>query len=82
MEKALSLITLSVDSMFLQAKSRTGTTESIEGRVMNMAFNTGRLPDDFFHWRGLSLGPDRSPCIDSHKRLIVLRISRMLLHIH
>ena len=82
MEIALSLITLSVDSVFLQAKTSTGTTESIEGRGMKMAFNTGRLPDHSFPWPGLSLGPDRSPCIDSHKGLIVLKISRILLHIH
>ena len=82
MEIALSLITLSVDSVFLQEKSSTGTTESIEGRGMKMAFNRGRFPDDSCPWPGLSLGPDRSPCIDSPKRLIVLKMSRVLLHIH
>ena len=64
--KALSLIIPS-DSVLLQAKPRTGTTESMEGRAMQRASNTGRPPDGCFPWPGLSLGADRSPCIDSHK---------------
>ena len=33
MEKATSLTSLSVDNVFLQAKSRTGTIDSIEANV-------------------------------------------------